>query len=347
MFFLFLLLQGDIYGSDLLGGAADAQNQPQQPTTIDTSTLSTDELKTALQEWHSIFQEEQQEGGVFSGITGTIQPITVLNELRRAIASEKQARAESAALRQRLAGAAAETAARIQEDVMLRKELLAARTSTDPSVLQLRQLLLEPVVNREFDRLSSATATATLEATNLRNDRRLLNDIANNPKGPLALAAEIRSLKEKCDALEKVNEEGEKERIERALTTAKSQLEEMRHRYGELEDHTHSLDTEIEILQKDLVNAERKLSAIGSSGGSERGGGGGGGGGAGGRAPYYQQQGGWNRGPVPPPPTQHQQYPPPPSSGGGGGRGYYTRGPQGQQQQSGMGSGGGKRPRDF
>ncbi|KAL4515975.1 hypothetical protein Ndes2526B_g00689 [Nannochloris sp. 'desiccata'] len=348
----------DIYGDDLLGGAAVSpsqtqRTQPQEATTTDISQMAPDDLRAALLDWETTFQEERQDGGIFSGIVGTIQPFTVLNELRRAISSEQQARAETAALRQRLAGAAAEAAARVQEDVLLRKELLAARTSTDPSVLQLRQLLLEPAVNREFNRLSAATADATLEATALKNDIRLLHDIANNSSGgPRALTAKIKSLEEKCDALQQVSEEGEAAKIERALAMAKSQLEEMRRRYGELEDHTHSLEDEIEALQRDLVNAERRISAINSStaGGEVRG------------APYYhpgqqqQQQhpGGWSRGP----PMQHQQHPPLPPSGGGdrgggGGGGYYNRGPppgQHHHQPQGMiggGGGAGKRPREY
>ena len=195
-------------------------------------SLSSDELRQALSEWEDAFEEERQEGGAFSGIIGRIQPLTVVNEVRRALNAERQARAETAALRQRLAAAAAEAAARAQDDVMLRKELLAARTAAEPSVLQLRQLLLEPAVNREFSRLSSATAAATLEATALKNDMRIMHEVANNPNGPRALAAQVRTLEEKVQELEKAAEEGATASLERALDMAKSQLEEMRYRYG-------------------------------------------------------------------------------------------------------------------
>jgi len=360
-------MQDDIYGDDLLGEAAvppsqTQMNQPQEVTATvasDISDMSPDDLRAALLQWETTFQEERQEGGIFSGIVGTIQPLTVLNELRRLLCSEQQARAEAAALRQRLAGAAAEAAARVHEDVLLRKELLAARTATDPSVLQLRQLLLEPAVNREFNRLSAATAASAIEATTLKNDVRLLQDIANNPSGgPRALTAKIKALEEKCEALQCVNEEGAAASIERALAVAKSQLEEMRRRYGELEDHTHSLEDELEALQRELISAERRLSAVHSSAGAGVVGGGGGPGGVrggDGGAPYFYKQqqhqgGGWNRGG----PMQHQQHPPHPHPSGGGGRGggggYYHRGPPpGQQhhQPQGMMGGTGKRPRDY
>ena len=163
--------------------------------------MSAEELRSALEEWDKTFQEERQDGGIFSGIVGAIQPLTILSELRRAHSSEQQARAEAAALRQRLAGAAAEAASRVQEDVLLRKELLAARTSTDPSVLQLRQLLLEPAVNREFSRLSKATEVAT----NLKNDMRLQLDMATNPSVPIGVADKIRTFEEKCEALQQAN----------------------------------------------------------------------------------------------------------------------------------------------
>lgn len=189
-------------------------------------------MRQALSDWEQAFEDERQEGGAFTGLIGRIQPLTVINELRRALNAERQARAESAALRERLAAAAAEAAARVQDDVILRKELLAARTAAEPSVLQLRQLLLEPAVNREFNRLSEATKTANTEASILKNDMRVMHEVANNPNGPRALAAQVRTLEEKCQKLEKAAEEGATASLERALDMARTQLEEMRHQYG-------------------------------------------------------------------------------------------------------------------
>lgn len=74
-------------------------------------------------------------------------------ELQQARASEQSAREELAALRQREAGLAAEAAARQGECITLRRELAAARQSAEPSVVQLRQVLLDPAVNREVGRL--------------------------------------------------------------------------------------------------------------------------------------------------------------------------------------------------
>jgi hypothetical protein len=340
-------LQNDIYGDDLLAGApSEPQNEAQTTIGTDISQMSIDELRTALLEWQTTFQEQRQEGGILSGITGTIQPSTILTELRRAISSEQQARAESAALRQRLAGAAAEAAARVQEDVLLRKELQATRTAADPSVVALRQFFLEPVVNKEFKRLSKVAADATQDAAKYKNDVLLIHEMAKNPNsGTHVLAEQIRNLEEKCRALQQLNEEEERAKLTRALAMARSQLEEMKSSYGELEDHTHSLEDELEVLQREFVNTERRL--IAATSGGERGGDRGerGGGGGGERAPYHahqQQQGGWNRGP----PMQHQPPPPPQFYNRGPDRG--PPGPQQQERMGGAGGGGsGKRPRDY
>lgn len=59
-----------------------------------------------------------------------------------------------------------------------------------------------------------------------------LQFVANDPKGPRALAAQIRQLEEKCEALENAASESTVAALQRSLTSARAQLEEMRHQYG-------------------------------------------------------------------------------------------------------------------
>ena len=257
---------------------------PQENDTT-TTTAPPPPSSSSPHDWESIFEEERQENGIFSGIIGPLHPLTVLTELRRAISSEREARAEAAALRHRLAAAAAEAAFRVQDDITLRKELHAARTAADPSVLQLRQLILEPSVNREFQRLSAATTAATMEAAALKSDLKALHEIANHPNAPLALTAKVRGLEEKIKSLKEAKSETAVVAVEQSLAMAKLQLDEMRHLYGELEDHTHSLEDEMEGLQREL-QSEKRMRAAAARGGnmmmpssSLQGGGGGGGGG--------------------------------------------------------------------
>lgn len=162
-------MQDAIYGDDLLGGsparAEAAEGEPAEAPAEEgpaASLPATQEgLQEALQAWEVTFQEERAEGGAFAELEGRILPETVLAELRRA-------RAEAAALRQRLAASAAEVAAAARDDLTLRRELHAARAAGEPSVLQLRQLLLDPAVNREFARLRTEAAAAQQELQAVR-----------------------------------------------------------------------------------------------------------------------------------------------------------------------------------
>lgn len=191
-----------------------------------------EQLEKELAEWESAFDQERTEGGAFEGVVGKIQPLTVLNELRRYRLEYQKASEEASALRQRLAASAAEAAARARDDISLRKELHTARAAGEPSVLQLRQLLIEPAVNREFARLAAATEVAQREAAALKEDMRAIHMVANDPKGPRALATQIRSLEERCEVLVEEAGESRAAQLEKSLALAHGQLEEMRRQYG-------------------------------------------------------------------------------------------------------------------
>jgi hypothetical protein len=148
--------------SDSPAGPAGTQAAP--PASVEA-------LQAALAGWEAAFAEERQAGGAFAGIEGRLHPLAVLNELQRALAAERAARAEAAALRRRAAAAGAAAAAHALDDVVLRQELHAARAAGEPSVLQLRQLLLDPATNREFARLRAEAAAAQEELRALHVSR--------------------------------------------------------------------------------------------------------------------------------------------------------------------------------
>lgn len=62
-----------------------------------------------------------------------------------------------------------------RNDLLLRQELDDIRSGSEPNVLQLKQLLTEPAVNREFQRLSSLAKSASLEAAALREEIRAMH----------------------------------------------------------------------------------------------------------------------------------------------------------------------------
>jgi hypothetical protein len=124
--------------------------------------------------WEQAFENECREGGLLSGVSGPVSPNHVLEELRLARDASLKAQAEVRALKQQLARAASETATRFRDELLLREELHAARSASEPNVLQLKQLLLEPAVNREFSRLSMRLEAVQRERDALQEELRVI-----------------------------------------------------------------------------------------------------------------------------------------------------------------------------
>jgi len=167
--------------------------------------------------------------------------------------------------------------------------------------------------------------------------------VATDPKGPRVLAAQIKTLEDRCEALTAGASDSRASQLETTLALAQSQLEAMRRQYGELEDHAHSLDDEAEALQRELM-ALRRASGMPSGtlpqpSGAPRALGGGGGGGP----PDLRGMDDRHR-------RGHFAGPPPPG-GWGRGRGIPMRPPLHFQAHGGRGPPampyGAKRPRDY
>ena len=83
----------------------------------------------------------------------------------------------------------------VKKDVLLQDEFERLRALNEPGLLQLKQLIVEPAVNREFMRLASLAKTSSLEAHRLKDEVRGLHFASNNPKGPSSLLSQIKGLK--------------------------------------------------------------------------------------------------------------------------------------------------------
>ena len=61
----------------------------------------------------------------------------------------------------------------------------------------------------------------------------LLQFVANDPKGPRAMAAKVRSLEDKCKSLStEASSESKLKALKLSLSLAQNQLEKMRQHYG-------------------------------------------------------------------------------------------------------------------
>ncbi|KAI7838354.1 hypothetical protein COHA_007922 [Chlorella ohadii] len=199
-------------------------------------------------DWAEAFEAERQ--GLLRGAAGPITPQLVLDELRRAQESEQSLRQQLAALQARTAGLQAQVCASQAENLQLRGALHVAKQAAEPSVVQLRQLLLDPAVNREFAGLRAELEGRTRE---------------------LALAqAAVRfgghgePLLDKLDKLQDDNAdlrrqvgESRAQQLERSLAAAREQLEDLRRVNGELEQHAFSLDQQAEAFAEQALLSKR------------------------------------------------------------------------------------------
>ncbi|GAB4813595.1 hypothetical protein N2152v2_000641 [Parachlorella kessleri] len=241
-------------------GSASAnlsQKTQQQATQIAQLQSQLQQAQAALREWVGTFEEEQR-GGIFSGVVGQIHPLTVLNELRRAATSEQAAREELSALRPREAALQAALCAKTLENLDLRRQLQAAKQASDPSVVQLRQVLLDPAVNREFSRLR-AEAEAKARELKIAQEELQAVQFSQESKAGRMLMAKCRALQDENEEMGRELSEGRLTQLERSLVAAREQLEELRRVYSELEDHAHAMDDEADLLQGQVLSLKRQL----------------------------------------------------------------------------------------
>jgi UDP-3-O-acyl-N-acetylglucosamine deacetylase len=109
----------------------------------------------------------------FGGDAFSVEEAVVL--LRKNVAERDALKAENENLRRQLMDLVVDKAYMTRNDLLLRQELDDIRSGSEPNVLQLKQLLTEPAVNREFQRLSSLAKSASLEAAALREEIRAMH----------------------------------------------------------------------------------------------------------------------------------------------------------------------------
>ena len=98
-----------------------------------------------------------------------------LSILRLKLEAHDRMSAEIANLRQKLAEMSIERALVLKNEIFLRQEVTDAWDASEPNTLQLKKVLLEPAVNREFLRLSSLAKSASNDAASLREELRAIH----------------------------------------------------------------------------------------------------------------------------------------------------------------------------
>jgi len=195
----------------------------------------------------------------FGGDAFSVEEAVVL--LRKNVAERDALKAENENLRRQLMDLVVDKAYMTRNDLLLRQELDDVRSGSEPNVLQLKQLLTEPAVNREFQRLSSLAKSASLEAAALREEIRAMHFVANDPKGPKALMAQVRSLETKCKSLSAEAAESKANSLETSLRASENKVMEWKKKYQILQEKFDTLLHDRDVLERELLTLRPRHAA--------------------------------------------------------------------------------------
>lgn len=159
-----------------------------------------------------------------------------------------------------------------QKDVQFQDEFERLRSLTEPGLLQLKQLITEPAVNREFMRLASLAKSSSLEAQRLKDEIRGLHFGTNNPKGASSLLSQIKGLEGKVRALSAEGMESKVTALEASLKLAEAKVSELTRKVYSLEDKNRALLVDKDALEKELLGYRHPRDVADGGGGGVGGG---------------------------------------------------------------------------
>ncbi|KAK9843755.1 hypothetical protein WJX81_004983 [Elliptochloris bilobata] len=351
--------EDDIYGAEIYGEAVPQYERP-APSAAEADVPAYEPLYGVKQEAAASASDKEELEELRQQVADSAAREA---DLQAARAAEKHLLDEAATLRARDVTLQQALAERNIDNVELRRQLAAARQAADPHIAQARQLLLDPAVAAEFERLKGEADAAAREARGLREELQAAHFSQESKVGRL-LMAKCRALQEENEELGREAAEGRVAGLERQLALARGAVADMRRAYLELEDAAQQLDAEAEELQLQVFMLKHQIRFLEEHEAASRSGGGGGGGGGDFRErprPGPPPRFGKRMEPYPgfggPNPSQegfHNHHTPPGMGGGGGmtvggggggglGDGDRKRGVP-PRDRSGYG-GGGKRPR--
>lgn len=137
------------------------------------------------------------------------------------------------------------------EGIELRRAMHSAWQSSEPAVIQLKQLLLDPAVLKEFQYLRAELEESQRELKKVQQELEAVTFTQDSKAGRM-LMAKCRTLQEENEEMGRELSEGRIHHLETQLALAKNFAEEMRRKYLELEEHCCALDEEAEDLQQQL-----------------------------------------------------------------------------------------------
>ncbi len=195
-------------------------------------------------------------------------------ELKNRLKELDTLKSENANLRRQMSDLVIEQGYLLRKDAQTQEELNTLRNTCEPGVLQLKQVLTDPAVNREFMRLASLAKSASMDAGAVREELRTLHFVSNDPKGPRSLVAQIKSLENKVKGLSAEALESKATSLETSLHLCEDSVSDLKWKNHNLEEKIQVLMNDKDILEKELLTYRHPKQAkrpIGGDGGRRRG----------------------------------------------------------------------------
>lgn len=137
------------------------------------------------------------------------------------------------------------------ENFDLRKALNQAQLANEPAIIQVKQLLLDPAMNKEFTLLKTELESNQAEIRRLQGELDGVSFTQQSKAGRL-LMAKCRKLQEENEEMGRELSEGNVHQLETQLGMAKQFADEVHRKFKDLEAHCCALDEEAEDIQQQI-----------------------------------------------------------------------------------------------
>lgn len=216
------------------------------------------ESQAQVDKWRGAFRDVAKACGL--GIPSNRDPevgqvVQIVTDIQ---ASVKQLKDENRNMRHQEAALHVQLAEKNLENIELRRSLNNSWQATEPSILQVKQLLLDPAINREFQRLKSEVEDSHKEVRRVQEELEVVTFTQESKAG--------RQLMAKCRALQEENEEMGRElsdsraqQLQTQLDVAKELTVQMKKCLVDIQDHSRLVDEENEELQTQMFMLKRKI----------------------------------------------------------------------------------------
>ncbi|GMH42464.1 hypothetical protein BSKO_10383 [Bryopsis sp. KO-2023] len=265
----------DVYGGELDFGEK-TEGEEDNPVIVKEEEETHSDEKMEHEDLNSKFQEQaarikaleaelgraRESGGRWESVCLKVaeclgvdfdptDPVKLVRSLQDFEVDQKKQKVEDQQHRTKVANLQFQLYQKRIEIMSLKESLHKARLASDPAVIQLKQLLLDPALQKEFRFLKSELEEKKKEVKKLQEELDGVTFTQDSKAGKM-LVAKCKKLQEENEDMGRELSEGRVHHLETQLALAKNFAEEMRKKCLDMEEHCSALDEEAEDLQQQI-----------------------------------------------------------------------------------------------